>query len=51
MIDSGCGLPLGTYYVGTWEEPFHYPLQTPSIVAYTPKGMSSYWSFYPEDRA
>jgi len=51
MIGSGCGLPLGTYYVGPWEERFHYPLQKPSIVAYTRKGMSGYWSFYPEDHA
>lgn len=51
MIGSGCGLPLGTYHVGPWEERFHYPLQKPNIVVYTRKGMSGYWSFYPEGRA
>ncbi|MGH8571880.1 MAG: hypothetical protein ACREX8_04800 [Gammaproteobacteria bacterium] len=51
MIGSGCGLPLGTYYVGPWEERFHYPLQKPSMVADTRKGMSGCWSFYPEDLA
>jgi hypothetical protein len=47
MIGAGSGLPLGEYYIGPWSEKNHHPLQHPNAGAYTRKGMTGYWSYFP----
>ena len=49
LIGAGSGLPLGEYYVGPWSENADHPLHHASTGAYTRKGMSGYWSYYPDD--
>lgn len=49
LIGSGTGLPLGHYFLGGF--PFHPPLQESGSVAYTRKGGSGFWDYYPEDIA
>ena len=49
LIGAGSGIALGQYYLG----PFLLtgPFQQPASVAYTFKGNSGFWDYYPEDRA
>jgi len=49
MIGAGTGLPLGEYYIGPWSEKEYHPLQHPNAGAYTCKGMSGYWTYYPNE--
>jgi O-methyltransferase len=47
LIGAGGGLSVGEYYLGPWSEVEDHPGQHACPVAYTQKGMSGYWSFYP----
>jgi len=51
LVGAGTGLPLGEYYIGPWGERMNHPLQQASTGAYTRKGMSGYWSYYPDDES
>ena len=46
LLGVGTGIPLGQVFTGPWLSPA--PLQTASSVAYTWKGNSGYWDFYPD---
>lgn len=48
LIGAGSGLPLGTYFVGPFEEREAHPLQHQGSGAYTRKGWSGYWTYYPD---
>ncbi len=50
LIGAGSGLPLGEYYIGPWSEKNTHPMQHPNAGAYTHKGMSGYWAYYPEEK-
>lgn len=47
MFGVGTGVPLGQYFLG----PFLAtpPLQSPGSIAYSFKGSSGYWDYFPED--
>ena len=49
LFGVGTGVPIGQYFTG----PFIAtpPLQSPGSIAYTFKGSSGYWDYYPEDHA
>jgi hypothetical protein len=49
LIGAGSGIALGQYYLG----PFLLtgPFQQLASVAYTFKGNSGFWDYYPDDRA
>jgi O-methyltransferase len=47
LIGAGTGLPLGEYYIGPWSERESHPGQHASTGAYTRKGMSGHWDYYP----
>jgi O-methyltransferase len=49
LFGTGTGIPIGQYFVG----PFLAtpPLQSPGSIAYTFKGASGYWDYFPEDYA
>jgi O-methyltransferase len=47
LIGAGSGIALGQYFVGPIFE--HSPFQTPESIAYTYKGSSGFWDFYPDD--
>lgn len=49
LIGAGTGLPLGEYYIGPYSEKNYHPLQHASSGAYTQKGMSGFWTYYPEE--
>jgi hypothetical protein len=49
LIGAGTGLPLGDYYIGPWSEIGDHPLQHASTGAYTRKGSSGHWTFYPDE--
>jgi O-methyltransferase len=49
LIGAGVGLALGEYYVGPWSETDDHPYQHHTAGAYTAKGLSGYWSYYPEE--
>ncbi len=49
LIGAGTGLPLGTYYVGPYDELDDHPLQHPGSGGYTKKTMLGYWSYYPDE--
>ncbi len=47
LFGVGTGVPIGQYFLGPWlNTP---PLQSDGSVAYTFKGNSGYWDYYPED--
>jgi hypothetical protein len=46
LLGAGSGIPLGSYYVGPWHE--GQPIPVVNTVAYTQKGLSAYWTYYPE---
>lgn len=48
LIGAGTGLPLGQYFIGPWIERSAHPYQWASSGAYTQKGMSGHWAYYPE---
>jgi len=50
LIGAGTGLGLGGYYVGPWDERHSHLLQHAGTAAYTRKGMSGHWSYYPDDQ-
>lgn len=50
LIGAGTGLPLGEYYIGPWSERDGHPGQHASTGAYTRKGMSGHWNYYPDRR-
>jgi O-methyltransferase len=47
LIGAGGGLSVGEYYLGPWSEHEDHPGQHACPVAYTQKGMSGYWRYYP----
>jgi len=49
LFGVGTGVPIGQYFTG----PFVAtpPLQSPGSIAYTFKGSSGFWDYYPEDMA
>lgn len=47
LMGTGTGIPLGQYYLGPF--PFQPPLQESGSIAYTRKGDSGFWDYYPED--
>jgi O-methyltransferase len=47
LIGAGTGLPLGEFYIGPWEERTDHPMQHANGGAYTRKGMSGFWTYYP----
>jgi O-methyltransferase len=51
FIGAGSGLPLGTYYVGPFDEIGSHPLQHSNGGGYTQKSMSGYWAYYPDEVA
>jgi hypothetical protein len=46
---SGTGVPLGQFNLDNW--PPRAPLQTSSSIAFTKKGNTGFWDYYPEDIA
>jgi hypothetical protein len=47
LLGVGTGVPIGQYFVGPFlNTP---PLQSPGSIAYTFKGNSGYWDYFPED--
>lgn len=46
-MGTGTGIPLGQYFLGPF--PFQPPLQESGSIAYTRKGDSGFWDYYPED--
>lgn len=48
LIGAGTGLPLGQYYLGPMSELKDHPLQSPGSGAYTIKGMSGHWEYFPD---
>lgn len=49
LFGVGTGIPIGQYFLGPFlNTP---PLQSPGSIAYTFKGNSGYWDYYPEDHA
>lgn len=49
LIGAGSGLPLGEFYIGPWSEKSEHPLWSVTAGAFTSKGMSGYWSYYPDE--
>ncbi|MFH1651294.1 MAG: TylF/MycF/NovP-related O-methyltransferase [Chloroflexota bacterium] len=49
LIGAGTGLPLGQYYVGPLSQQENHPLHAPGSGAYTQKGMSGHWTYYPRN--
>jgi O-methyltransferase len=49
LYGAGSGLPLGQFSLDPW--PPISPLQSSSSIAYTKKGNTGFWDFYPEDIA
>ncbi|MDQ2945656.1 MAG: TylF/MycF family methyltransferase [Acidobacteriota bacterium] len=47
LIGAGMGLALGEYYIGPYSDASNHPMQHHTAGAYTQKGMSGYWSYYP----
>ena len=48
LIGAGTGLPLLSFYLGPYCELDDHPLQKPYAGAYTQKGMTGYWNYYPK---
>ena len=49
MIGAGMGLALGEYYIGPWSERQAHPTQHAITGAFTRKGLSGYWNYYPDE--
>jgi hypothetical protein len=49
LLGAGTGIPIGNYYLGPWMQVA--PLQSPGTVAYTWKGASARWTYFPESGA
>lgn len=47
LFGAGTGVPIGNIFVGPWLSPA--PYQAASSIAYTWKGSSGHWDFYPSD--
>jgi hypothetical protein len=52
LIGSGCGLPLGDYFIGPWDHMGFgpYGLESSYTIAYTRKDMNGHWTFYPDEK-
>lgn len=49
LIGAGTGLPMGEYYVGPHSERHEHPLQHANAGAYTFKGSSGVWTYFPDN--
>jgi hypothetical protein len=47
LLGAGTGIPVGQYFLGPWL--MTPPLQSPGSIAYTYKGASGYWDYYPDE--
>ena len=52
LIGSGCGIPLGDYFIGPWDHAGFGPvgLESSFSIAYTRKDYSGFWTFYPDEK-
>lgn len=46
LVGAGTGVGVGEYYLGPFEE---HRFRGPASVAYTRKGLSGYWGFFPDE--
>ncbi len=46
LLGAGSGIPLGTYYTGP---PYWGVHNRPESIAFTRKGWTGYWNFYPDE--